>query len=103
MRVSSLRASLTNSIETIQAHHAHALAALRQLNNNPEYSVEYAAGGRAAAELAKRRKGKGGKGRKGKGGGGRQGADGTEGEGDFVGEDGRVLVPRLIVEFAVSC
>ncbi|EJK57407.1 hypothetical protein THAOC_22551 [Thalassiosira oceanica] len=60
-------------------------------------------GGRAAAELAKRRKGKGGKGRKGKGGGGRQGADGPEGEGDFVGEDGRVLVPRLIVEFAVSC
>ena len=83
-------------------HHAHALAALRQLNNNPEYSAGYAAGGRAAAELAKRRKGKGGKKRKGKGQGGKGGADGPEGEGEFVGEDGRVLVPRLIVEFAVS-
>lgn len=69
-------------------HHAHALAALRQLNNNPEYSAEYAAGGKKAAEMKKRGK----KGKKGK----------ADGEGaDFLGEDGKVYLPRLIVEFTV--
>ena len=67
-------------------HHAHALAALRQLNNNPAYSAEYAAGGKKAAEMQKR-------GKKGKN-------DGKEGS-EFLGEDGKVYFPRLIVEFAV--
>eukprot|EP00577_Skeletonema_sp_RCC1716_P000244 CAMPEP_0113417860 /NCGR_PEP_ID=MMETSP0013_2-20120614/25883_1 /TAXON_ID=2843 ORGANISM="Skeletonema costatum, Strain 1716" /NCGR_SAMPLE_ID=MMETSP0013_2 /ASSEMBLY_ACC=CAM_ASM_000158 /LENGTH=869 /DNA_ID=CAMNT_0000305027 /DNA_START=108 /DNA_END=2717 /DNA_ORIENTATION=+ /assembly_acc=CAM_ASM_000158 len=71
-------------------HHAHALAALRQLNNNPAYSAEYAAGGNKAAEMQKRGK----KSKKVK-------ADGKEGA-EFLGEDGRVYLPRLIVEFAVE-
>ncbi|KAL9191460.1 hypothetical protein ACHAXT_001166 [Thalassiosira profunda] len=74
------------------AHHAHALAVLRQLNNNPLYSAEYAAGGKHASEMAKRGKGK--KGRKAK-------ADPETGA-EFMSEDGRVCVPRLIVEFAVE-
>jgi hypothetical protein len=70
-------------------HHAHALAALRQLNNNPAYSAEYAAGGKKAAEMQKRSK----KGKKMK-------ADDKEGA-EFLGEDGKVYLPRLIVEFTV--
>ena len=70
-------------------HHAHALAALRQLNNNPAYSAEYAAGGKKAGEMQKRGK----KSKKVK-------TDGKEGA-EFLGEDGRVYLPRLIVEFAV--
>jgi len=69
-------------------HHTHALAALRQLNNNPAYSAEYAAGGKKAAEMQKR-------GKKGK-----KVTDGKEGA-EFLGEDGKVYLPRLIVEFAV--
>ena len=70
-------------------HHAHALAALRQLNNNPAYSAEYAAGGKKAGEMQKRGK----KSKKVK-------TDGKEGA-EFLGEDGKVYLPRLIVEFAV--
>ena len=70
-------------------HHAHALAALRQLNNNPVYSAEYAAGGKKAAEMQKR-------GKKVK----KMKNDGKEGA-EFLGEDGKVYLPRLIVEFAV--
>lgn len=81
------------------AHHSHALAALRQLNNNPIYSAEFAAGGKRAAEMKRHgKKSKGGKGGRGGGGFDGEGGDGS----DFVGEDGRVCVPRLIVEFAVS-
>ncbi|KAL7447132.1 hypothetical protein ACHAXM_010569 [Skeletonema potamos] len=69
-------------------HHTHTLAALRQLNNNPAYSAEYAAGGKKAAEIQKR-------GKKGK-----KVTDGKEGA-EFLGEDGKVYLPRLIVEFAV--
>ena len=67
-------------------NHAHALACLRELNNNPAYSREYVAGGRTADALKKKtRKGK---------------VKGMSG-GDYIGEDGRVLVPRLVVDFAV--
>lgn len=75
------------------AHHAHALAALRQLNNNPLYSEEYAAGGKHAAELASHKR-SGKKGKKAK-------VDPETGA-EFVGEDGKVCVPRLIVDFAVE-
>jgi RNA recognition motif-containing protein len=71
-------------------HHTHALAALRQLNNNPAYSAEYAAGGKKAAEMQKR-------GKKAK----KMKSDGKEGA-EFLGEDGKVYLPRLIVEFAVE-
>ena len=74
------------------AHHTHALAALRQLNNNPAYSAEYAAGGKHASEMAKQRGGK--KGKKAK-------VDPETGL-EFLNEDGKASVPRLIVELAVS-
>jgi len=73
------------------AHHAHALAALRQLNNNPAYSEEYAAGGKHAAAMLKQKRGKKGKTK----------ADPETGA-EFVGEDGRVCVPRLIVELTAE-
>jgi nucleolar protein 4 len=71
--------------------HAHALACLRELNNNPSYSGEFVAGGSSADSLKKK------KGKKGK-------AAGTKGSGGgaFVGEDGRVRVPRLVVDFVVG-
>eukprot|EP00980_Cylindrotheca_fusiformis_P028106 scaffold22581_cov123-Cylindrotheca_fusiformis.AAC.3 len=71
-------------------HHAHALACLRELNNNPAYSSEYAAGGRVA--VAAKKKARKGKAKVGKGISG----------GEFIGDDGRVRVPRLIVDFAVE-
>lgn len=70
-------------------HHLHALACLRELNNNPTYSRDYVAGGKVATALKKKvRKVVKGKPMK--------------GAGDMVGDDGRVRVPRLIVDFAVS-
>ena len=69
-------------------HHTHALAVLRLLNNNPAYSAEYAAGGQHAAGM------KGGKKSK------KTKADPETGA-EFLGEDGKVCVPRLIVEFTV--
>lgn len=69
------------------AHHAHAMACLRELNNNAKYSVEYATGGRRAAEVkrlhSKRKRGQ-------------------MSQGEFVSEDGKALTPRLIVDFTVS-
>merc|ERR1712176_1370969 len=61
-------------------HHTHALACLRELNNNPAYSCEYAAGGKAVEALKKRppRKRKNG------------GNNGRGGGGDYRDEDGRV-------------
>lgn len=73
-------------------HHTHALAVLRQLNNNPMYSAQYAAGGKHASEMAKQKRGKKTK---------KTTADPETGA-EFRNEDGKVLVPRLIVEFAVS-
>ena len=71
-------------------HHVHALACLRELNNNPAYSSEYAAGGKVAHAMKK--KARSGRAKVVKGAGG----------GDYIGEDGRVRVPRLIVDFAVE-
>jgi RNA recognition motif-containing protein len=71
-------------------HHAHALACLRELNNNPYYSEDYVAGGKRAAEMkrsAKRTKTK------------KKKSEPPSGE--FMGHDGRVQVPRLIVDFTV--
>eukprot|EP01082_Thalassiosira_pseudonana_P011970 g9899.t1 g9899 contig4:826664-829597(-) len=74
-------------------HHTHALACLRQLNNNPAYSAEFAAGGKHASELAKQQQRRGKKHKK---------AKIDESGAEFVGEDGKICVPRLIVEFAVE-
>ncbi len=73
-------------------HHTHALAVLRQLNNNPMYSAQYAAGGKHASEMANQKRGKKTK---------KTTADPETGV-EFSNEDGKILVPRLIVEFAVS-
>lgn len=75
-------------------YHAHALACLRELNNNPAYSRDYVAGGKAADVTKKRSR----KIRKPVGGGDGGGSGGV----DYVGEDGRVHVPRLIVDFTVE-
>ena len=69
-------------------HHAHALACLRELNNNPYYAAEFVSGGKKAVDakkVARKRKGKG-----------------EAVTGEFVSENGRVLTPRLIVDFTVS-
>jgi nucleolar protein 4 len=69
-------------------HHVHALACLRELNNNPYYAAEFVSGGKKAVDakrLARKRKGKG-----------------EAVKGDFVSEDGRILTPRLIVDFTVE-
>jgi len=73
-------------------HHVHALACLRELNNSSVYSKEYAAGGKAADALKKRPQ------RKNKGGSSGPGVR----PGDYRDEDGRVHVPRLIVDFVVE-
>lgn len=73
----------------------HALACLRQLNNNPAYSKDFAAGGQRVAEMGLRGRGK-------KKGGGKAGEAEPEHGPEFLSEDGRVCVPRLIVEFTVS-
>ncbi len=67
-------------------HHAHALACLRELNNNPKYSKEWVMHGTKVAELLKR-----GKGEKSSG-----------NVADFLGEDGKIKTPRLVVEFTVE-
>jgi nucleolar protein 4 len=69
-------------------HHAHALACLRELNNNHVYTADYVAGGKKATDAkrsAKRKKKKD-----------------SLSPGEFVSNDGRVLIPRLIVEFTVE-
>lgn len=71
-------------------YHAHALACLRELNNNSAYSSEYVAGGKVANVTKK-------KARKGRA----KVVKGASG-GDYIGDDGRVHVPRLIVDFAVG-
>lgn len=70
-------------------NHLHALACLRELNNNPKYSDEFVTGGKHASE-AKRRAVKRNK----------KGADAKQS--DFVGKDGKAKLPRLVVEFAVE-
>ncbi len=73
-------------------HHAHALACLRELNNNTAYSAEFVAGGKKASlmkknALSRKRK---------------KGKQQTDVDEEFLGEDGKVRVPRLIVEFTVE-
>jgi nucleolar protein 4 len=70
-------------------HHVHALACLRELNNNPAYSESYAAGGKAAANAASAAKKRRHKKKKSK-----QRDEGIDAE--------AIKVPRLIVEFTVE-
>ena len=74
-------------------HHVHALACLRELNNNSKYSREYAAGGKNADNLKKKKMKKSNN-----SGGGSGGGTGNE----YRGEDGRARVPRLVVDFVVE-
>ena len=71
-------------------HHVHALACLRELNNNTSYSSEYVAGGKKAMSLKRNKKKKG-----------RNTSKNVEHD-DFIGEDGQVRIPRLVVEFTVE-
>jgi nucleolar protein 4 len=68
-------------------HHAHALACLRELNNSVEYASEFVIGGKHAMDVKKRAQK-------------RKKMDQADSE--LVGEDGRVKIPRLIVEFTVE-
>eukprot|EP00557_Chaetoceros_sp_GSL56_P014185 CAMPEP_0176484002 /NCGR_PEP_ID=MMETSP0200_2-20121128/4219_1 /TAXON_ID=947934 /ORGANISM="Chaetoceros sp., Strain GSL56" /LENGTH=776 /DNA_ID=CAMNT_0017880441 /DNA_START=192 /DNA_END=2519 /DNA_ORIENTATION=- len=80
-------------------HHAHALACLRELNNNTDYSAGYVSGGKRAMQMKKQRSKKSNK----------KNVknvnaileDGPSGA-TFVGDDGKVRIPRLIVEFTVE-
>ena len=74
-------------------HHVHALACLRELNNNPKYSEEYVQGGMHATKLKDQRKHHGKKSALKKN---------TKAPNDFIDEDGVVKIPRLIVEFTVE-
>jgi nucleolar protein 4 len=76
-------------------HHIHALACLRELNNNTRYSEDYATGGKQAMEMKRRRMGK-------KLPRNKPAAVLPEGEAPDVDGDGRVRIPRLIVEFTVE-
>ena len=74
-------------------HHAYALACLRESNKNPKYSSEFAAGGKRYVEVVKKHRTKSDSGKNKK--------KSEEGD-ELLGEDGKVLIPRLIVEFTVS-
>lgn len=75
-------------------HHAHALACLRELNNNSAYSSDYVAGGKKAIALKRNKKKKRQK--------SQMNIDDGAAPDDFIGEDGKVRIPRLIVEFTVE-
>jgi nucleolar protein 4 len=77
-------------------HHAHAMACLREINNNRQYTAEFVAGGKRAMEMKKQRI----KRRK-KATPDIESEDGPSGA-DFVGDDGKIRIPRLIVEFTVE-
>lgn len=74
-------------------HHAHALACLRELNNNVAYSAEFVAGGKKAAGMKKQASNRTNNKKK------KIESDMEEG---FIDEDGKVRIPRLIVEFTVE-
>jgi nucleolar protein 4 len=81
-------------------HHTHALACLRELNNNPIYSKEYAIGGKHVALMIEKRK-RNGKKRK------IESAavvdENTKTIDDnYIATDGSIRIPRLIVEFTVE-
>ena len=82
-------------------HHAHALACLRELNNNMSYSKEYAIGGKQVASMKERRK-RNSSGKKQK----MESSvteDGSKiNDGNYVTADGNIRTPRLIVEFTVE-
>jgi len=78
--------------------HAHALACLRELNNNLAYSSEYVAGGKKAIEMKQRIQKKGGKNNKTR----KTNVDSNINADDLIGSDGKVKIPRLIVEFTVE-
>ena len=80
-------------------HHAHAMACLRELNNNSAYAAEFVSGGKRAVEMKKQRLNKRKKPKKSKPDAAVD--DGPSGA-DFVGDDGKVRIPRLIVEFTVE-
>lgn len=73
-------------------YHVHALACLRELNNNTSYSAEFVAGGKKALTMKKQMSSRKRKKRK---------SDAITDD-EFLGEDGKVKVPRLIVEFTVE-
>jgi len=81
--------------------HAHALACLRELNNNVAYSSKFVAGGTKAIEIKRRIKNSGGLRKKQPMATTLGGDEGTKVE-DFLGNDGRFKIPRLIVEFTVE-
>lgn len=80
-------------------YHAHAMACLRELNNNTEYTSEFVSGGKRALEMKKQRSKKKSKSKK-------MNPDADLDDGpkgaDFVGDDGKVRLPRLVVEFTVE-
>ena len=75
------------------AEHAQALACLRELNNNPHYSEEYAVNGARVTKMMTGGKRRGKKqGRPGAGGGKKEGK--ASFEDGFVGEDGKIRICR---------
>jgi len=78
--------------------HAHAMACLRELNNNMDYAGEFVSGGKRALQMKSQRSKKR---KKGKVNPNADQDDGPSGS-DFVGDDGKVRIPRLLVEFTVE-
>lgn len=82
-------------------HHVHALACLRELNNNVTYSSEFVSGGKKATDMKKRvikSQFTGKKSQK-----NRDKEDlGKDSVASFTGEDGKIRIPRLVVEFTVE-
>ena len=78
--------------------HAHAMACLRELNNNMDYSGEFVSGGKRALQMKNQRSKKS---KKGKVNPNANLDDGPSGS-DFVGDDGKVRIPRLLVEFTAE-
>jgi nucleolar protein 4 len=72
-------------------NHIHALACLRELNNNPLYSADYATGGNHVAEMRKRRSNR------------KMPKDDDSMKKDtYIDADGKIRIPRLIVEFTIE-
>lgn len=80
-------------------HHAHAMACLRELNNNTDYSADYVSGGKRATLMKKQNSKKTKKNVKMS-----KDVDMEDGPSGaaFLGNDGKVRIPRLIVEFTVE-
>ena len=76
--------------------HAHAMACLRELNNSTDYSSEFVSGGKRAQSMKKNRSTKRKKPKK-----ETDVDEGPSGQ-DFIGDDGKIRMPRLLVEFTVE-